>query len=114
MVLSFISFGKLNFSFSKYKSFSYSKTKLLSSVIKSNDQRRMLLIKRVNSILSSKIKNTKIAILGVTFKANTDDMRESSSILLIKHLSNKGAVINYYDPSGEKNEFNKIYDKYAI
>ena len=35
---------------------------------------RMLLIKRVNSILSSKIKNKKIAILGVTFKANTDDM----------------------------------------
>ena len=48
------------------------------------------------------VKNKKIAILGVTFKPNTDDMRESSSLLMIPFLHKKGAKINYYDPSGEK------------
>ena len=41
----------------------------------------------------------------MTFKPNTDDMREASSLLMIKYLSNKGAYIRYYDPTGHKNEF---------
>ncbi len=59
---------------------------IVKSVIKSNQKRKILLTKRVNKILSNKIKNKKIAILGVTFKANTDDMRESSSLVLISYL----------------------------
>ena len=59
------------------------------------------------AILSNKIRNKKIAFLGVTFKPNTDDMRESSSLLMIPFLAKKGAIIHYYDPSGKKNEFSK-------
>ena len=62
----------------------------------------------LQKILSNKVKNKKIAFLGVTFKANTDDMRESSSIKMIPALSKKGAIISYYDPTGEKKEFKKI------
>ena len=66
---------------------------IIKSVIKSNNDRTQLLLKRVNQILNNKIKNKKICFLGVTFKANTDDMRESSSLTMIPSLSKKGALI---------------------
>ena len=81
---------------------------IVKSVIKSNEKRRIFLTKRVKKILSGKIKNKKIAFLGVTFKPNTDDMRQSSSLFMIPYLLKKGAKINYYDPSGEKREFAKL------
>tara|TARA_Y100000590_G_scaffold405590_1_gene494039 strand:+ start:5638 stop:6918 length:1281 start_codon:yes stop_codon:yes gene_type:complete len=80
---------------------------IIKSVIKSNDNRRNLLTNRVKKILI-KTKGKKIAFLGVTFKANTDDMRESTSLSMISSLSKAGAKIFYYDPSGEKKELSKI------
>ena len=58
--------------------------------------------------MKNKVKNKKIAFLGVTFKPNTDDMRDSTSLMMIPYLCKKGAFVNYYDPSGKKNHFNKI------
>ena len=46
--------------------------------------------------------------MGVTFKANTDDMRDSPSLKMIPALSKKGALIKYYDPTGHKIEFDKL------
>ena len=80
---------------------------VIKSVIKSNESRSKLLLKRVYKILNNKIKNKKIAFLGVTFKANTDDMRDSSSLTMIPELSERGAYIEYYDPTGFKKEFKK-------
>ena len=81
---------------------------IIKSVIKSNKNRRKFLTERVKKILSNKIKNKKIAFLGVTFKPNTDDMRQSSSLTMIPFLEKKGAKIYYYDPSGEKKEFSTL------
>ena len=81
---------------------------VIKSVINSNSLRSKLLLKKVNEILNKKIKNKKICFLGVTFKANTDDMRDSSSLEMIPFLSKKGAKIKYYDPTGFKNEFSKL------
>ena len=81
---------------------------VIKSVIKSNEIRSDILQKRVNLILKNKVKNKKISFLGVTFKANTDDMRDSSSLKLIPYLSRKGAQIKYYDPTGFKEEFSKL------
>ena len=81
---------------------------VVKSVIRSNNLRSDLLSKRVSSILKNKIKNKVVSFLGVTFKANTDDMRDSSSLKLIPFLSKKGAKIKYYDPTGSKNEFKKL------
>ena len=81
---------------------------VIKSVIKSNEIRSDILQKRVNFILKNKIKNKKIAFLGVTFKANTDDMRDSSSLKLIPYLSKRGAKIKYFDPTGSKKEFYKL------
>ena len=81
---------------------------VIKSVIKSNENRSSLLLNRVFDILKNKVKNKKICFLGVTFKANTDDMRDSSSLSMIPSLVKKGAYINYFDPTGEKNDFKKL------
>ena len=46
--------------------------------------------------------------MGVTFKPNTDDMRDSTSLKMIPFLCKKGSIVNYYDPSGEKKEFSRL------
>ena len=81
---------------------------LIKSVIKSNKNRSNILLKRVSKILKNKFKNKLICFLGVTFKSNTDDMRESASLKMIPFLSKKGVKIKYFDPSGKKKEFNKL------
>ena len=81
---------------------------VIKSVVKSNENRSNILLDRVYKILKRKIKNKKITFLGVTFKANTDDMRDSSSLKMIPTLSKKGAIIKYFDPTGYKKEFKNI------
>ncbi len=81
---------------------------VVKSVIKSNSDRVNLLTNRIHKILGPSLKNKKISFLGVTFKPNTDDMRDSTSLKMIPYLSKKGALISYYDPSGKKQEFKNI------
>ena len=81
---------------------------VIKSVVKSNENRSNILLNKVYEILKKKVKNKKITFLGVTFKANTDDMRDSSSLTMIPALSKKGALIKYFDPTGYKKEFEKI------
>ena len=81
---------------------------IIKSVVKSNNQRKITLTKRIDKILNNKLLNKNITFLGVTFKPNTDDMREASSIAMINHLNKKGCKIRYYDPSGRKKEFDKL------
>ena len=86
---------------------------VIKSVIKSNENRSKILLDRVYQILNKKIRNKKITFLGVTFKANTDDMRDSSSLKMIPWLSKKGAKIKYFDPTGYKSEFSKLKNVFS-
>jgi len=81
---------------------------IVKSVILSNENRRLLSIKKVIQIVNNNFNNKIITFLGVTFKPNTDDMREASSISMIKYLNKKKCKIRYYDPSGEKAEFKNL------
>tara|TARA_Y100000996_G_scaffold278215_1_gene219330 strand:- start:1001 stop:2299 length:1299 start_codon:yes stop_codon:yes gene_type:complete len=81
---------------------------IVKSVVNSNNARKILLLEKVKSILNNKLKNKKITFLGVTFKPNTDDMREASSIPMINYLNKKNCKIKYFDPSGEKIEFSNL------
>ena len=81
---------------------------VIKSVIESNENRSKILLDRINRILNKKIKNKIITFLGVTFKPNTDDMRDSSSLKMIPWLLKKGAIIKYFDPTGYKTEFKKF------
>ncbi len=81
---------------------------IVKNVVKSNEKRKILLTHKVEQILEKKLKNKIITFLGVTFKPNTDDMREASSIPMMKFLSKKNCKIRYFDPSGNKEELDKI------
>ena len=81
---------------------------IVNSVINFNEKRKTYIEKNIYKILQNKIKNKIICFLGVTFKANTDDLRDSTAINLISKFIKKGAKINYYEPSGTK----EILDKH--
>jgi len=80
---------------------------IVKSVIKSNNIRSKILFNRIVDITKRKLKNKNVTFLGVTFKPNTDDMRESPCLSLIPMLLKKGAKIRYYEPTGKKSEFKK-------
>jgi UDPglucose 6-dehydrogenase len=81
---------------------------IVKSVIKSNQNRKMLHAARIKKIIGNNMKNKKISFLGVTFKPNTDDMRDSTSLTMVPYVIKRGAKVTYYDPTGEKNEFKKL------
>ncbi len=81
---------------------------IVKTVIKSNNNREKILTSKIKEIMNNKLKNKKITFLGVTFKAGTDDMRESLSSKIIPKLIKKGSIIKYYEPTGIKKEFNKL------
>ena len=81
---------------------------IVKSVVRSNENRKKLILNKISQILKNKIKSKKVSILGVTFKPNTDDMRDSMSLKIIPYLVKKGAIVSYYDPTGEKKEFENL------
>ena len=80
---------------------------IINSVINFNEKRKKDIENNIYKILCNKIKNKIICFLGVTFKANTDDLRDSSAINLISKFIKKGAKINYYEPTGSKDVLDK-------
>ena len=80
---------------------------IVNTVINFNENRKQDIENNIYKILHNKINNKIVCFLGVTFKANTDDLRDSSAVNLISKFSKKGAKINYYEPSGSK----EILDK---
>ena len=80
---------------------------IVKSVLKSNENRKKIHTERIKKILGS-LKRKKIGFLGVTFKANTDDMRDSVSLKMIPYLCKHGSKVTYYDPTGPKKDFIRI------
>ena len=74
---------------------------VVKSVIKSNENRSKILLDRINRILNRKIKNKIITFLGVTFKPNTDDMRDSTSLKMIPYYCKKGCLLYTSDAADE-------------
>lgn len=87
-----------------------SELNLVQEVVKSNKNRKKNIFKKVKKACDNTLKDKRIAILGLTFKPNTDDMRDSPSIDLIQSLLKEGASLNLFDPEG-MSEAKKIFDK---
>jgi UDPglucose 6-dehydrogenase len=75
-------------------------TRIIEAVVAANDQRKKAMAKKVAAPLGGDLKGKTIAILGLTFKPNTDDMRDSPSLDIVPALQAMGAVIRAYDPEG--------------
>ncbi len=74
--------------------------RIIETVIAVNDQRKRAMARKVANALDGELRDRTISILGLTFKPNTDDMREAPSIPLITALQDMGAKVRAYDPAG--------------
>jgi UDPglucose 6-dehydrogenase len=74
--------------------------KIVDAVIKVNNERPETMLEKIISAVGGDVKGVTIGILGLTFKPNTDDMRESPTIPIIHGLQERGAKIQAYDPAG--------------
>jgi UDPglucose 6-dehydrogenase len=74
--------------------------KIVDAVIQVNNERPEKMLEKIISAVGGDVKGVTIGILGLTFKPNTDDMRESPTIPIIHGLQERGAKIQAYDPAG--------------
>jgi len=76
-------------------------TRIVEAVVEVNDRRKVQMAEKIEQAFGS-VKDKTIAMLGLTFKPNTDDMRDAPSLVIVPHLQGKGAKIQAYDPEGAK------------
>ncbi len=74
--------------------------RIVEAVVAVNDARKRAMARKVAAALGGELRGKTIAVLGLTFKPNTDDMREAPSIPLITALQDMGAKVRAYDPTG--------------
>ncbi len=82
-------------------------SRIVESVVLSNDLRKYRMTEKIVDAVGGSVSKKKIAILGLTFKPGTDDMRDSSSLIIIPELLRARANVSVYDPQG-MNEAKKL------
>ena len=74
--------------------------RIVETVVSINDNRKRAMARKVIAAMSGSVRGKTIAVLGLTFKPNTDDMRESPSLHIVQALQDAGAKIRAFDPQG--------------
>jgi UDPglucose 6-dehydrogenase len=74
--------------------------RIVEAVVAVNDTRKRAMARKVATALGGELRGKTVAVLGLTFKPNTDDMREAPSIPLVTALQDMGAKVRAYDPTG--------------
>src|SRR5689334_2373607 len=74
--------------------------RIVEAVVLVNDTRKRAMARKVSAALNDDVRGKEVAVLGLTFKPNTDDMRDAPSIPLITALHDMGATVRAYDPVG--------------
>lgn len=72
----------------------------VAATIEANEAQKALMIKKISDTLGGSVEGCAIAVLGLTFKPETDDMREAASLTILPALADKGAVFRLHDPQG--------------
>ncbi len=75
---------------------------ILDAVIRVNDEQKRILIPRIEKYFNNDLSNKTIAVWGLAFKPETDDIREAPALYMIKDLLEKGATVNVFDPEAMK------------
>ncbi len=75
-------------------------SRIVEAVVEVNDKRKHRMVEKIISACGGSVKGKTIAVLGVTFKPNTDDMREAPSLVILPGLREAGATIRAFDPEG--------------
>ena len=84
--------------------------KTIDAAIEVNNNQPMRMIEKLNILLDNKISGKKVAVLGLSFKPKTDDIREASSVKIIPELVRLGVTIHAYDPIAMKSFRNQFPD----
>jgi UDPglucose 6-dehydrogenase len=84
---------------------------ILKAVEKVNALQKLHLVNKINAYFNNDLQGKKIALWGLAFKPNTDDIRDAPAIDMINALTTAGATITAYDPEAMPNVKNKIGDK---
>ena len=87
------------------------KLEILSAVESVNNRQKKVLFDKLKRHFGDDLKNKTIAVWGLAFKPNTDDMREAPSIVLIKNLIAEGCKVKAYDPEASKEAYKIFGDK---
>lgn len=74
--------------------------RIIETVVAVNDQRKRAMARKVANAFGGNLRGKSVAVLGVTFKPNTDDMRDAPSIPLVTALQDMGAIVSVFDPVG--------------
>ena len=77
--------------------------KVLKAVTEVNQNQKRLLVRKVSEHFGDDLKDVKIGVWGISFKPNTDDIREAPAITLINGLLERGAGVSVYDPQAMQN-----------
>src|SRR3954453_12809033 len=75
---------------------------LVETTVKVNDERKRAMARKVIKALGGEVKGKTVGVLGLTFKPNTDDMRDAPSLAIIPALQDKGAIVQAFDPEGHE------------
>ncbi|KQT44528.1 UDP-glucose 6-dehydrogenase [Aureimonas sp. Leaf454] len=84
--------------------------RIVETVASVNDQRKRSMARRVVAACGGSVRGKTIAVLGLTFKPNTDDMRDAPSLSIIAALQDGGAAIRAYDPEGTRQAQDMLRD----
>ena len=84
--------------------------RIVEAVLAVNENRKRAMARKVASVFGGTLRGKTVSVLGLTFKPNTDDMRESPSIPLITALQDLGAKIRAYDPEGMEQSKTELSD----
>jgi UDPglucose 6-dehydrogenase len=76
--------------------------RIVNSVVEVNDARKAAMADRVREAIGGDLQGKRVGVLGLTFKPNTDDMRDAPSLALIKRLQEGGAEVVAFDPVGRE------------
>lgn len=87
-----------------------SELKLIRATVDVNNARKRDMARKVERALSANVKGKTIGILGLTFKPNTDDMRDAPSLAIIEELQKAGATVRSHDPVGMENAKGMVKD----
>jgi UDPglucose 6-dehydrogenase len=84
--------------------------RIVEAVLTVNDNRKRAMARKVSAALGGNLRGKTVGVLGLTFKPNTDDMREAPSIPLITALQDLGATVQAYDPVGMEQARHELPD----
>jgi UDPglucose 6-dehydrogenase len=88
--------------------------RIIDSVMSVNDDQRHVLATKIKEYFNHDLKGKKIAIWGLAFKPNTDDIREAPALYIIEELLKAGAIISAFDPEAMENIRQLMGDKVAL